>query len=192
MGLFGHWLTERYKTNLPQEVPAAENIVTTEVMEKLKIVETNFDHMPLEPQIGRLIGVLTRYFRFSCRQKMPKIGLSGLDEFGCLANIWQLGNPNKTELAEAEVLELTTVVEIVKRLERLQLVVEEIDANDRRSKRLTLTTEGANVLFKSIEILHQISNESFSELTMTEKVALQTILKKLQQKHALQYAQRVS
>lgn len=68
-----------------------------------------------------------------------------LEEFGMLVTIMQEIDPRKTDVIYANLQELSSGTDMLNRLKKRGLIREYDDANDKRSKRLTLTTKGQKV-----------------------------------------------
>jgi len=88
--------------------------------------------------IGR-IGKLNMHY---ASKALSGTGLSQIEEFGILVHIKQGGNPRKTDVIYANLYELSSGADTLKRLHKRGLVREYVDPEDRRSKRLELTARG--------------------------------------------------
>jgi DNA-binding MarR family transcriptional regulator len=73
-------------------------------------------------------------------------GVNQLEEFGMMLIIQQEKNPRKTEVIFSMLMELSSGTDMLKRLINKKFVTESDDKDDKRSKRLTLTTKGAKTI----------------------------------------------
>jgi MarR family transcriptional regulator, lower aerobic nicotinate degradation pathway regulator len=141
----------------------------------------------MEGHIGAMMGRMTRFAKFYAKKAFEELPVQTIEEFGCLAGIKELGNPSKSELVAMMLTEMTTGVEMIRRLVNGGLVKETPDPNDKRAKRLELTEEGEKILMQSFMAMEKVGRAGFSFLTLTEKMQLFTILSKLNRVHVETY-----
>lgn len=72
--------------------------------------------------------------------------LNQIEEFGILQTIKQDKNPKKTEVIYANLLELSSGTDMLTRLKNRGLIKEYDDNEDKRSKRIELTTKGEEAI----------------------------------------------
>jgi MarR family transcriptional regulator, lower aerobic nicotinate degradation pathway regulator len=132
-----------------------------------------------------LIAYLYRYAKHYSKKALEDTPLSTLDEFTFLATLSYRGNLTKTELINLHLLEITSGIEIIKRLEKGDLLESYADPNDRRSKRVKLTSRGREVLevvMKKMDLVAQVVSGDLSE---AEQQRLLPILHRLNDFHAV-------
>lgn len=88
--------------------------------------------------IGRIYKLHTSYIQSA----FEGLDLNQIEEFGILATIQQYGNPKKSEVIYANLMELSSGTDILNRLIKRGLVKEYADDTDKRSKRVELSEEG--------------------------------------------------
>ncbi|MBN2615241.1 MAG: winged helix-turn-helix transcriptional regulator [Bacteroidales bacterium] len=111
------------------------------------------------PQV-EFSAILTRLYRFANRylkQVFKDSHFKSIDEFGFLATLLKEGPLTKTELINKHLMEITTGVEIIKRLVKKGLITETDDASDKRSKIVVLTGEGKKELFSAFNRMYEVS-----------------------------------
>ncbi|MGH1570331.1 MarR family winged helix-turn-helix transcriptional regulator [Methylobacterium sp. P31] len=95
------------------------------------------------------------------------LGISGW-QFSLLMNLARPKPPTVKELAEALALDASTVTTNVKLLERRNLVVVQVDASDRRVRRVTLTDEGRTLLAEAVPRWEEAQKASLARLAQIE------------------------
>ena len=161
-------------------------------MEKIKdeakiISPVTDDEVSLTGRLGRLVGIMSKYTNFYWRKMIDLTGLDSVEDFGYLAWTYQLQNPTKSELILCNISEFPSGIEVIKRLVRRGWLSEAPDAHDKRSKRLTITPEGLEVLQRCIPEAQRIANIIFPALTHEEQEILHQLLSKLNRHHAERY-----
>jgi DNA-binding MarR family transcriptional regulator len=109
----------------------------------------------------------------------PQVAALGLEvkELFVLAAIDE--HPHPAELAEELFMPKPTVTVYLKRLGNAEFVRREIDADDLRRHRLTLTPSGRKVMTRGLALLAQTFAERLSRLSAAEQVQLATLLERL-------------
>jgi DNA-binding MarR family transcriptional regulator len=88
-------------------------------------------------------------------------------------------NPNPADLARALMTPKPTVTFLVKRMEALGYVRREMQRDDLRRFRLTLTPSGRSAMESAREIFDQEFGRRLSRLTQAQRVALMRILERM-------------
>ena len=96
----------------------------------------------LDEDLFSLWGRLMRFTERWAKRAFEETPIRTLEEHGILMYIAQHGSPTKSEVAQHSLMEQTTCLEILKRLQRQELLSEFKDPNDRRSRRVELTEAG--------------------------------------------------
>lgn len=132
-----------------------------------------------------LLTYLYRYAKHYTKKALENSSLSTLDEFGFLIALLQRDSLTKTELINLNLLEITSGIEIIKRLTKQGLLEVFPDPHDRRSRRVKLTDEGRTVLFAVIPRLQEVAHLVAADLSEAEKRFLLPILNRLNEFHAV-------
>jgi len=122
----------------------------------------------IEVELSTLITTLFRFAKHYIKKALDNTALKTLDEFGFMASLIQLGKLSKSELINRHVLEISSGSEILKRLIKAELIQEESDTNDKRSKLISLTPLGRMELIKAFGEMQKVAiivngNLSFEE-----------------------------
>ena len=109
----------------------------------------------------------------------PEIAVLGLEtkELFLLAEIDK--HPHPAALAEALCMPKPTVTVYLKRLEGSGFVLREIDPDDLRRHRLTLTPIGRKALVRGQALLSKVFGERLGLLSAAEQKQLETLLEKM-------------
>ena len=96
--------------------------------------------------IGILFGRLVNFVELWAKLAFKDLPIRHFEDYAILREVREEQNPSKNALANVLVNEKSTVFEIIKRLTREKLLVEKIDRDDRRIRRVSLTEQGKTVL----------------------------------------------
>lgn len=133
-------------------------------------------------QAGYLIGKLYQYLLVYTKPVMKKYGLHSMDDFGYLATVNWHHTISKSKACAAMLHEVTTGVDIIKRLVHLGYIKEIGDKTDRRQKLLQLTAKGKKVL-QSLKTDFKELPDVLGELELEERKKLVLWLITLDQYH---------
>jgi DNA-binding MarR family transcriptional regulator len=124
------------------------------------------DPMPPSPHLvlGKLMGHLTKLYSFYVSLAIKHVGIRREEDFYFLNYIRRLQNPRKTEVIYAYFMELTTGLSILNGLKESGLIEEVDDPDDKRSKRVSLTPAGEQVLFDCYKQFSKVGNMLFKEM----------------------------
>ena len=139
--------------------------------------------IPEPPQararLGRLIGGVYRQWRRQVDQSVKDLGLTDSTRAPLLALHAADGPLRQKELAQALLLETSSLVRVLDHLRSMDLVDWTSDPNDRRAKCIALTPQGrktvARILARSLEIERSI----LVDVTPQELVVLRSALEKI-------------
>src|SRR5258706_3588769 len=90
----------------------------------------------------KIIGRISKLNMNYANLALEGTGLNQIEEFGMLVTIKQEKNPKKTEVIYANLFELSSGTDMLARMKKRGLINEYDDTEDRRSKRLALTSKG--------------------------------------------------
>ncbi len=96
----------------------------------------------------KIIDRIARLYRFYAEAAIAESGVRHFEEFLFLNAIAHLRQPRKTEVITHTLNELSSGLLIIDRLKKYGYVLETDDPTDKRSRRLTLTPVGTEVLHR--------------------------------------------
>lgn len=138
--------------------------------------------------IGKLLVYLNRYRKVYARKALEGSALGTVDEFAYLALLIEQGPLTKSDLIQRNRHEKPTGMEIIRRLLVLGMAVQSDDPDDRRSKRLTITTLGTATAGQVAGQMGKVSTLLTGTLSAAEKMLLLQLLEKLEGFHQLTMA----
>ena len=138
------------------------------------------NEMTEEGRVMLLIYRLHRFMEIRSKPAIKKIGFAKPHEFAMLAEVYLLQRPNKKEVANKMLIEISTAVEITKRLVQRGLIKEVSDPNDKRATRLMITEKGMKKLYESYDGLHNVHANFLDCLDESEKRELLRLLEELE------------
>ncbi len=127
--------------------------------------------------IGRLIGIISRGQTVYLNNKLHGLGIN-TTQLHLLFEISHHKNINQEMIASRCSIDKGAVARSVKKLEDNGLVIREIDENNRRQNRISLTENGKKILKQSKGILNQWEDELFTN-NIIDKELLQNALKEI-------------
>ncbi len=138
------------------------------VKKRLLNKDSEFMHGAGRPDLHSLIAKMTgRIAKLHIAYAMPilkKCGLNNFEDFLFLDAIYKLKEPRKTELINLHLMELSSGLLVIDRLQKMGLVVEEHDKEDKRSKRLKITKKGREVSAKCYHRMTEMNKMFFGSM----------------------------
>lgn len=142
-----------------------------------------------ETALAMLISYLNRYAKHYVKKALEDSPLSTIDDFTFLATLSYQDSLTKSELIQMHLLEITSGIEIIKRLTRNGLLSSFADPNDRRSKRVKLTDKGKETLDEIMGQMDQVAHILSGDLNTQERNQLLPLLHKLNDFHTIIHQQ---
>lgn len=170
---FGNWLSKTPKAKSVSLSPILRSgkHITDEYADKTQFLASYFIK-----RMGKFVKIYTKDI-------FAESGLSGSDDFSFLALIDKMDKPNKKELCNANLTELTTGLDIIRKLVKMGLVSEINDENDKRAKRLIITEKGQSTVYRIYERLRQLSEDVLGDLNSDERSIILKFLERLNNYH---------
>jgi len=137
----------------------------------------------LENNIGRLFIYMSRYAKSYIKKALEETPLLSPDDFTCLSILLTHDELTKTDLIEKNMQEKTSGMEVIRRLIAAGLVGQKNNTDDKRSKRVFITNEGKQQLYKIFKEMSYVGTIITGKLTLKEKLILQHLLQKLEDFH---------
>ncbi len=173
---FIHWLLQREK----QQQDALFSDYTENTLQEGHPSE---EQMTPDILLTILVTYLFRYAKHYTKKALDNSPLSTMDDFTFLLTLNTHGNMTKSELTTKHLLEITSGVEILKRLEKQGFVESSENPEDRRSKHVSITESGKDILEKMMVKMRQVSGIVAGNLNTTEMRQLLPLLMKLDSFH---------
>mgnify|MGYP001794011383 CR=1 FL=1 len=140
-------------------------------------------HYEFDVQITAVVGYLFRYAKHYSKKILKDKVLATIDDYVFLASLMMTPGLTKSELIQQHLLEITSGTEILKRLLKQAFIEEYENPEDRRSKRLKITSLGLSVLGELREEMMQAAHVVGGDLSLAEKAKLVQLCKKLKGFH---------
>lgn len=133
-------------------------------------------------QAGHLIGKMNQYLLYYSKPIMKNFGLHSMDDFGYLQYILYNGVITKTKVCELMMQEITTGVDILKRLTGHGFIKEKINEADKREKLLQITPKGQKALADIVSAFRQLP-DVLGDIENSERKTLLALLMQLDEYH---------
>jgi DNA-binding MarR family transcriptional regulator len=147
--------------------------------DKFNEYETNHK---ISMQAGHLIGKMNQYLLYYSKPIMKNFGLHSMDDFGYLQYILYNGVITKTKVCELMMQEITTGVDILKRLTGHGFIKEKINEADKREKLLQITPKGQKALSDIVTAFGQLP-DVLGDIEDSERKTLLALLMQLDEYH---------
>ncbi|MBC7912548.1 MAG: winged helix-turn-helix transcriptional regulator [Pyrinomonadaceae bacterium] len=122
---------------------------------------------------------LYRYAKVYSKIAINQSPFSTIDEVIYLINLLHKGDMTKKELIDLNIHEKSTGIQIINRLISAGFVSEAVNANDRRSKHISISSEGKIALESNMDKIRAASKIVVGNLNDNEKLQLIRLLQKL-------------
>lgn len=136
---------------------------------------------PIQAHIGQLMDKLTRYSDMYIKKALNDIGLNNVEDLKFLGGTLHLNHPRKSDLVSHNMTEFTSGSEVIKRLIAKGFITEEDDAEDKRSKRLSITPKGIETLQQCGPRMQKVSKLIYHNISKAEMAFLYSILKRIEE-----------
>lgn len=129
--------------------------------------------------LGRIVGIFSVYARKAAGESPLQ-----MEEFYFLNSIRFLGESKKTDIINFNFTELSTGMDILKRLKKAGLTIERTDPNDRRSKLVKATEKADAVLMSFYRLAGMVGDIMFGSMPEEDKRLCIQLLKNVEIRHS--------
>lgn len=133
--------------------------------------------------IAMLITFMSRYSNFYTRRLFANTEVYSIDDFAVLLVLREQGYMTKTQLFKSSIMEKSYGTEVLRRLYKQGMIVETESSTDRRSKLVSISEYGLEILNKYESKLNNVANHVVAKLSEDDKLKLVQILQYLHQYH---------
>ena len=171
---FGRWLANsdiQQKNENPSPIIKTGKPLTEEYSDQTQFLASYF------------LKRMNKFIRIYTKDIFDNYGLNGSDDFSFLALIDKMDSPNKKELCTVNLTEITTGMDIIKKLVKTGLAEEIPDETDKRSKRMIITPKGKEIVEKVYQKLREMSEDVLGDLNQQERAVIIQFLARLNTYH---------
>ncbi|MBC9811438.1 winged helix-turn-helix transcriptional regulator [Crocinitomicaceae bacterium CZZ-1] len=144
----------------------------------------------IERVISQHVLFLYRYIKFYSKIAFSESRIKTLEEFSFLITVMQHQRISKTDLIKRNVFEKSSGIEIINRLIKAKMLMQQDNPEDQRSQLILLTDTGKFELFGIFGKMNTLGKIATGELTQREKEQLTILLKKLDTFHFDNYTNK--
>ncbi len=171
---FAYWLLKKEKKEIRNDEKALDLYFDGNTEEH------NYSYKSSEAAF--LLWRLGKFIRYYTKPILLENGLASQDDFAILSHIDYKKSCSKREAIEANIIESTTGIEIIKRLIKQGLVSEKLNNDDKRQKIIALTKLGKEKLY-SIYVGFSKIQDVMAEMNVEQRENLIQTLKSLDSFH---------
>lgn len=128
--------------------------------------------------VCKSIAMIAKGFAIYVNHQLEEYEINAT-QLNLLFEISNQENPNQEKIASMCNINKGAVARSIKKLEDKHLIVRQIDENNRRQNKLSLTQKGNETLTKAMKILDKWENEVILDDGFVERELLQKILKEI-------------
>lgn len=145
----------------------------------------------LDSVISTLLVHLGRYAKMYSKSAIYDSIFSTQDEFIFLITLKTFGAMSKMDLIKRNIHDKPGGMQIISRLLKNELIIQEDDVMDKRSKIISITSKGLMCLEDKMDNIRQATKIVSGNLTEQEKIKLVYLLNKLEDFHLPIYAKNM-
>lgn len=128
--------------------------------------------------IGKLVSMIARSHVIYLNHHLKDLDINA-SQLHILFELSHQKNINQEKIASRCNVNKGAIARAIKKLEDKELIVREIDSENRRQNKISLTQKGEEVLEKSIKILHNWEEEVLNQDNLIEESILKNSLKNI-------------
>lgn len=128
--------------------------------------------------VGKLLYMIDKAYTIYVNHHIAEFGIN-TTQLHLLFEISHQSNINQEKIAARNNINKGAVARSIKKLEDNGLVKREVDENNRRQNKLSLTENGEEMLEKAIKVLHDWEDCVIQDNSFIEKELLQNVLKEI-------------
>lgn len=137
----------------------------------------------LDNSIGRLLVYMSRYAKNYIKKALQDTPVHSAEEFTALSILLTHEQLTKSELINYNLQEKASGTEVIRRLILAGLVSQSGDLKDKRSKTISITALGREILSEIFVDMSRVGQIITGSLTTSEKLTLHQLLQKLENFH---------
>lgn len=132
---------------------------------------------PSDIPIAKLFSLIAKSQSIYLNHNLKDLDIN-VTQLHLLFEISHHSNLNQEKLASRCTINKGAVARSIKKLEEKELIVRQIDEENRRQNKVSLTPKGKNTIKKGVEILNQWEDEVFDDSLIDEN-ELKSVLKQI-------------
>ena len=141
------------------------------------------DNSVLDMELTHLLISQSKHYKAYSKKALINSKLSTHDEFSFLYHLSVTDSYRKMELINMHLLEAPSGIEVLKRLLKQGLIDEFDDLEDKRAKRIKISSKGRKELERSLKNMNIVFETMPAKLELNEKIHLISILRELNNYH---------
>jgi DNA-binding MarR family transcriptional regulator len=146
-------------------------------------VESNQEESNIDMELTFLLIMQSKHYKTYCKEALINTEINSPDEYSFLYHLSLVDSFRKMELIHIHLLEAPSGIEVIKRLLKKEFIEEFDDKDDKRAKRVRITTKGRTETDKITPQMKSVYSKMTAEMSLKEKLYAVSLLKELNDYH---------
>ena len=141
------------------------------------------DENKLNIELTFLLIMQSKHYKMYCKKALLNSEINTPDDYSFLYHLSLMESFRKMELINIHLLEAPSGIEVLKRLLNKGLIEEFDDPDDKRAKRVRITSKGRKEVERLTPVMQEVYSKMTAEMSLKEKLHIISFLKKLNNFH---------
>ncbi len=178
LGDFATWLLQEG----PSEKEIESDATQADLQDYFNKNTEHYDYVDSNSEASYLLWRLNKFLRTYTKALFVEVGLSSQDEFAILAHVDYKKECSKKEAVEENLIDMSTGIDIIRRLIKRELLVDRPNKDDKRERLVKLTSKGRGILHKVYAGFASVQ-DILVNMDSPQRKQLINLLKKLDNAH---------
>lgn len=167
----------------PKDVKEFTFWLSQRMFESHNPLESNQEEGNVDMELTFLLIMQNKHYKAYCKEALVNTEINSPDEYSFLYHLSLVDSFRKMELIHIHLLEAPSGIEVIKRLLKKNFIEEFDDKDDKRAKRVRITSKGRKETDKITTQMKSVYSKMTAELSLKEKLYAVSLLKKLNDYH---------
>ena len=168
----------------PQDVKEFAIWLSQLLFESHNSLESNQDESNIDMELTFLLIMQSKHYKTYCKEALINTEINSPDEYSFLYHLSLVDSFRKMELIHIHLLEAPSGIEVIKRLLKRDFIEEYDDKDDKRAKRVRITTKGRKEIDKITPQMKLVYSKMTAEMSLKEKLYAVSLLKGINDYHS--------
>lgn len=171
------------KGNEPKDLKEFVVWLNQLVFEPQHSLESGIRENDIDMELTFLLIMQNKYYKTYCKEALVNTDINSPDEYSFLYHLSLVDSFRKMELIHIHLLEAPSGIEVIKRLLKKGFIEEFDDKEDKRAKRIRITTKGKQEADRITPKMQEVYTKMSAELSLKEKLHVISFLRGISNYH---------